>query len=82
MEEGRSIVQAEIVLEHVQAGESVARAQLSARTSERWRQYVRSMHDCRSAANQARIEMEDRNRRYWQQNNSEADQRSERRMSR
>jgi hypothetical protein len=41
----------------------------------------RLSHDCRRAANDARIELDDRNRRYRQQNNSEADQRSERRMT-
>lgn len=81
MEEGRSIRLAELILAHVEAGMSIAKATLVVKASDEWKRYVRAMHDYRRAANDAKIEAQNADRRYWAQNNSEADQRAEMRMT-
>lgn len=82
LEEGRQIVLAEEVLALVEAGEKVTTAERMARTSERFKSYVRTMHDARKAANDARIEMQNCDRIYWSHATHEANERAEKRLSR
>jgi len=82
LEEGRRIVIAEIELELIEAGERVTHAERKARTSDRWRSYLRSMHDARRAANDAKIAMQNADRVYWSHATHEANERAEKRMSR
>ena len=82
LEEGRSIVLAEEILKIVEQGVSKAQAELMARTGERFRHYIRTMHDARRAANDAKIERENADRLYWSRNNAEAQMRAEMRMTR
>jgi len=82
LEEGRSIKLAGLVLSYVENGSSVAKAQLEAKVSQDWRTYVRAMHDARRAANDAKIDMQNKDRMYWQQYQSENNQRHEFKMTR
>lgn len=81
LEEGRQIVLAEEVLALVEAGEPITRAEKIARTSERWKSYVRTMHDARKAANDARIERDNRDRIYWAHAAQEANARAEMKLT-
>lgn len=81
MEEGRQIVLAEETLALVEAGEPITRAEKIARTSERWKSYVRTMHDARKAANDARIEMQNADRIYWAHATQEANARAEMKLT-
>jgi len=82
LEEGRKMLMSGMRLELISAGMTIAKAEDSARTSEQFKGYVRKMHDARRLANDLKIEAENANRLYWEQVNSEANERSEKRMSR
>lgn len=82
LEEGRKIVLDEITLSFVEKGESVSKAERMARTSERFKKYVRDMHAARKAANDLKIEAQNADRLYWSNVGHEANERAERRMSR
>lgn len=82
LEEGRQIVLAEEILKIMEQGVSKAQAELLARTGERFRHYIRTMHNARRAANDAHVDRENANRLYWDRNNQEAQMRAEMRMSR
>lgn len=82
MEEGRRVVMDQITLELVKAGDSVAKAEKVARTSERFLKYLKSMHDARKVANELRIQKENADRAYWEQVSVEAQSRAEMRMTR
>ncbi len=82
LEEGRRIVLDGMTLELVESGESVTRAEKAARTSDKFKTYIRKMHDARLAANELKIEKENLDRLYWALASQEANDRAERRMSR
>lgn len=82
LEEGRRIVIAEIELDLIEAGEKISTAERKARVSERFRHYARDMHAARKQANEARIEMQNADRLYWQHATNEANERAEKRLSR
>ena len=82
MEEGRKVVLDQLTLELVEKGESVSKAERIARTSAKFKNYLRSMHESRKIANELKIEMENKNRAYWEQVSIEAQNRAEMKMSR
>lgn len=82
LEEGRGIVLSEETLARMMKGLSKAQAELEAKVCDRFRHYVRTMHDARRAANDAKIEMQNADRLYWSRNNAEAQMRAEMRMTR
>jgi hypothetical protein len=82
LEEGRKILMSELKLALIKAGSRTTLAEDEARTSEQFKQYVRRMHDARRVANDLKIEMENADRLYWSNVTGEANERTERRMSR
>ena len=81
MEEGRSIMLNEMINSLIEAGvKSRADAERTARTSDAWKKYCRSMHDARRQANLAKVEEKNRDRIYWELVSIEATQRAERKM--
>jgi len=84
LEEGRKIIIDEMVLNLTEGDGAMAasKAERVARTSEQFKGYLRKMHDARRQANDARIAMQDADRRYWESVSVEANERAERRMSR
>lgn len=84
LEEGKKLVMADAVTRLKGQNEklSEAAAERMVRTSDQYKQYLRTMHDARRAADDAKIMAEDANRLYWEQVGAEADERTERRMSR
>lgn len=82
LEEGRKMVMAELILEFTKGGMPRTKAEDEARTSQKFKEYVRRFHDAKRLANDLRIDAKDKELAYWEQNNSEATQRAERRMSR
>ena len=81
-EEGRKILLARLRLELIEAGEKPTRVDDIARNSKQFRAYCQRMFDARKYANDLHIEAENADRLYWSQNNAEAQQRAEMRMSR
>ena len=82
-EEGRKLLLAQLKLAIIETGyKPLSAAEDKARTSEEFKRYLAKMHDARRIANDLRTEVENANRLYWERNNAEATERSERRMSR
>lgn len=79
-EEGRSIFLNELLNSLIEAGQKKTDAERIARTSDAWRSYLRKMHELRRLSNLAKIEMQDKDRRYWESVSMEANARAERRM--
>lgn len=84
LEEGRSILMAEMKLNLIDSAQasSLARAEDMARSSEQWRGYVRKMHDARREANEARADWRALERDYWATVSDEASERQQMRMAR
>lgn len=84
LEEGKTILRDEMILNLMDAGEakSAAEAERIARTSAQFRGYLKKMHDARRAANDARAEWRKLERDYWASVSDEASERAHMRMSR
>lgn len=84
LEEGRSIIMAEMKLNLVETGacKSMSAAEETARASEQWKGYVRKAHNARHAANLARADWRALDRDYWTAASTEASERAQMRMSR
>lgn len=82
LEEGRSTLLARLTMRYVEAGYPVTKAKDMARIDGEYEEYVVAMHDARKAANEARIERDNRDRVYWTHATAEANQRAEMRLSR
>jgi hypothetical protein len=82
MEEGRKILLAELIdtLLEQTPGLTQSRAERLARTSTAYREATEQMHSTRHTANKLRVEMQDKDRVYWQIVAAEATNRVERRM--
>lgn len=82
-EEGRSIVMAEMKLALVdkKIAKSMAAAEDMVRVSDEWKQYVKSMHGARHAANLARADWRALDRDYWNAVSGEASERAQMRMA-
>jgi len=67
LEEGRSILMAEMKINLVSSGacKSLTSAEDHARSSDQWKGYVRKMHDARRAANDAKAEWRKAERDYY-----------------
>jgi hypothetical protein len=81
-DEGRKVLLAEMTLRLVEGGMTVSKAELTARCSDQFKSYLRKLYDARRLKNDLEIDKENASRAYWDQNNSEATERAERRMSR
>jgi hypothetical protein len=83
LEEGRSIIMAEMKLNLVASGnaKSMNAAEDIARSSDQWKGYVRKMHDARHAANLARADWRETERRYWASVSEEASERQQMRLA-
>ena len=81
LEEGRKVLLSELQLA-LAADTTQWKAEREARTCKQFRDYLRKLFDAKRRANDCWIAMQNADRAYWEQNNSEATQRSERRMSR
>lgn len=79
-EEGRSIFLNELINGLIENGQKKTDAERIARTCDAWKSYLRKMHEMRRLANMARIEMQNRDRIYWESVSHEANARAERRM--
>lgn len=84
LEEGRSIVMADMKLELVSAGlaKSMNAAEDIVRASDKWKAYVRKMHDARREANDARADWRAMDRDYYGAVGDEASERAQMRMAR
>lgn len=82
LEEGRKMLLAELKLALIKAGSKLGAAEDEARISQQFKNYVRKYHDAKRVANDLRIDMKNAELAYWERNNAEATERSERRMSR
>jgi hypothetical protein len=82
MEEGRKILLAELIdtLLEQTTGLTQSKAERLARTSTAYRDATEQMHATRHQANQLRVDMQDKDRVYWQIVAAEATNRVERRM--
>ncbi len=81
-EEGRSIFLNELLNGLIEAGQKKTDAERIARTSDAWKSFCRKMHELRRLANLARIEMQDKDRKYWERVSIESTTRAEMRMTR
>ena len=82
LDEGRKVLLDRLTLEIAAEVRSVERARMLARTSEQYLDWLAEMHTAKRNANDCRIAMQDADRRYWANVGQEANERSERRMSR
>jgi hypothetical protein len=82
LEEGRATVLARLVLDFVDTGYPVSKAEKMARIEDEYTEYVNTMHQARRVANDARIERDNADRLYWHHATAEANQRAEMRLSR
>lgn len=82
LSEGKKILLAEMIIRLTKDGMSRQKAEDEALASTQFKEYVRKMHDAKRQAQDLFIDAENADRLYWRQNNAEATQRSERRMSR
>jgi hypothetical protein len=84
LKDGKSIFFDELVATLLEHNKELRQTQAErmANTSDAYKQYLRKMHDARKAAAVQRIESEDADRRYWAHVNHEANERTERRMTR
>lgn len=82
-DEGRKLLLDEITLRFREAepGLSLSLAEKQARTSQQFRDYLRSMYDAQRKAQDARIAMQDADRLYYEQVGVEAQERAEMRMT-
>jgi hypothetical protein len=60
---------------------ATTKAERMARTSKRYRSYLKKMHNARLSAEQLRLQAQDMDRRYWEGVSSEATYRAEMRMT-
>lgn len=56
-------------------GYSMAKVEMKVRSSDRYEQYVRSMVDARTKANEAKVAVEVARMRYWENSQDRADER-------
>lgn len=84
LEEGRSIIMADMKLELVSSGtaKSLNQADDYVRSSQKWKDYVRKMHDARRVANDLRTEWRKLERDYFGANSDEKREQNQMRMSR
>lgn len=84
LEEGKSILKDEMILNLIEAKQatSAAQAERIARTSDQFRNYLKKMHDARRAANDARANWRALERDYWASVSDEASERAQMRLSR
>jgi hypothetical protein len=84
LEEGRSIIMADMKLELVASGtaKSLNQADDYVRSSQKWKDYVRKMHDARRVANDLRTEWRKLERDYFGANSDEKREQNQMRMSR
>lgn len=82
LKEGKSIFYDVLVGNLIEKGMKVSQAERTANTCEAHKNYLHRMHDARKAAALQKNEMEDRDRVYWAHVSREANDRTERRMSR
>lgn len=82
LKEGKSIFYDELLAELVAGGMRIGEAERTANTSDAYKQYLHKMHDARKAAAKQRVEVENRDRIYWSHVSREANDRTDRRMSR
>lgn len=82
-DEGRKLLLDEITLRlrEQEPGLSLSLAEKQARTSQQFRDYLRSMYDAQREAQDARIAMQDADRTYYEQVGQEAQDRAEMRMT-
>jgi hypothetical protein len=84
-EEGKKVLLAEMQMNLINEAEkegqklAIGKAELIARASDQFKDYLRKMYDAQRAANQARMDRDDADRRYWESVGKEADSRAERR---
>lgn len=84
LEEGRKIVMADLKNDLIEAGhaKSLARAEDLVLISEKYRDYLRRMHDARREANDAKADWAAIERDYWNAVSDDASERQQMRMSR
>lgn len=82
LKEGKDIFYGELVEELITAGEKRLDAGRTARVSDAYKNYLHKMHDARRKAKDREIDMKDADRKYWEHVSQEANERTERRMSR
>jgi hypothetical protein len=82
LDEGRKVLLDRLTLEIAAEVKSVERARMMARTSWQFQEWLADMHAAKRKANDARIDMQDKDRRYWAHVGNEANERVERRLSR
>lgn len=80
LEDGKSIVLAEMINEQVLQGKSVAAAEREAKASDRFKDYVKKMNAARKKANYARIAADYEKEKIWENKSADANARAERRM--
>ena len=82
LKEGKSIFFDELLAELVAGGMRIGEAERTANTSDAYKQYLHKMHDARKSAAKQRVEVENSDRIYWSHVSREANDRTDRRMSR
>jgi hypothetical protein len=82
LDEGRKVLLDRLTLEIAAEVKSIERARMMARTSWQFQEWLADMHAAKRKANDARIDMQDKDRRYWAHVGNEANERVEKRMSR
>jgi hypothetical protein len=82
LDEGRKVLLDRLTLEIAAEVRSVERARMVARTSAQYLEWLGNMHAAKRKANDARIDMQNKDRLYLANCSHEANERVERRMSR
>ncbi len=82
LKEGKSIFFDELVAGLIEGGMRVGEAERTANISDAHKSYLRKMHDARREAAVHRIDVENKDRIYWSHVSREANERTDRRMSR
>lgn len=80
LEDTKSAVFSQMVLKHTDV--SVARAEHLSRSSKEYREHIEKTVDARRLANRLKVQMEYLKMRFHEWNSSDANQRTERKMSR
>lgn len=84
-DEGKKILLAEMKLNLISGSEKdgknlpVGKAELMARASKQYKEYAHKMYDAIRKANQAKMDRDDADRKYWEAVGRAADSRAERR---
>lgn len=81
LEDGKSVVLSQLVNALVADGKSVAAAEREAKASEKYGDYLKSMHNAREKANFARIAADYEKEKIWENKSADANARAERRMT-